>query len=106
MTRSLRHAALNEMLLQGNITPTKATIKAPVPAENAVDDLCEMFQTKAKVTKEGKQNQDTPKKAKDAAPKVEGILRNTAPKAPVSNTMRRSRRLSGCARTRFGGVKE
>lgn len=122
VTRSIRKAHLEELLIQGSLTPTKA----PALTENAVDDLCDLFETKAAVTKSPKVNKktaqvvDSIKLARSRRPKmngagsekgasgekVEGILRKKAPKASSISPIRRSRRLSGCARTRFMGIEE
>lgn len=120
--RSIRNASLEQLILQGNITPTKA----PAPPANAMEDLCGLFETKAKVTKSPKATsskmaaaQDVSKPANDSEPtkstkaspkdvskkpsekelvnpdtKVEGILRT---KTQASSPSRSGRR------TRFGG---
>ena len=123
VTRSIRKAHLEELLIQGSLTPTKA----PALTENAVDDLCDLFETKATVTKSPKVTKKTAEavdsiklvrsrksktnvvgreKAGASGDNVEGILRKKAPKASSISPIRRSRRLSGCARTRFMGIEE
>ena len=120
--RSIRNASLEQLILEGSITPTKA----PAPPANAMDDLCGVFETKAKVTKSPKaasnkrattqnvskpENDSEPTKSTEASTKdvskkpsekesnktdtkVEGILRT---KTPASSPSRIGRR------TRFGG---
>jgi hypothetical protein len=128
--RSIRKADLHKLLLSGSITPTKA----PPLKENAVDDLCNLMQSKAVITKSPTKSPkvavDKKSQAVDSVKlvrarksnvsseggdcatksdkqKVEGILQKKTPKAPSSlSPVRRSRRLSGCARTRFGGVSD
>ena len=115
--RSLRQAHVEELLLQGTITPTKA----PPLKENAVDDLCDMFVSKVAVTKSPKvhkkfsgvvdsallrhrQRQSCRFDDKNESTDVVA-LRKKSP-APVSNVSpcRRSRRLSGGACTRSSGI--
>jgi hypothetical protein len=122
--RSIRKADLDKLLLSGSITPTKA----PPLKENAVDDLCNLMESKAVITKSPTVSPKVDKKSqavdsvklararksnvsseiKSEEQKVKGILRKKAPKAPATSIspVRRSRRISGCARTRFGGVSD
>ncbi|KAL3801825.1 hypothetical protein HJC23_001221 [Cyclotella cryptica] len=48
--RSIRNAPLEQLILQGSLTPTKA----PAPSPNAMEDLCGLLETKATVTKSPK----------------------------------------------------
>ena len=117
--RSLRQADVDELLLQGTITPTKA----PPLKENALDDLCDLFVSKVAVTKSPKSPKVHTKvsKAVDSAilrqkkqscrfdlnKKTAEVVapRKKAP-TPVSSLSpcRRSRRLSGGACTRSSGI--
>jgi hypothetical protein len=124
VTRSIRKANLDELLIQGSITPTRATARTRVDE----DELCDLFDTKVAVTKSPKvlnkiaQAVDSAKlrhrsrlskscsDSEEVAEKkkVEKVQKK-APKSPAQpsvSPVRRSRRLSGCARTRFGGVEE
>ena len=114
--RSLRQADVDELLLQGTITPTKA----PPLKENALDDLCDLFVSKVAVTKSPKVHTKV-SKAVDSAilrqkkqscrfdlnKKTAEVVapRKKAP-TPVSSLSpcRRSRRLSGGACTRSSGI--
>lgn len=126
VTRSIRKANLDELLIQGSITPTRATARTTRAVDE--DELCDLFDTKVVVTKSPK----VPNKIAEAVDsaklrhrsrlskscsdseevaekkKVEKVQKK-APKSPAQpsvSPVRRSRRLSGCARTRFGGVEE
>jgi hypothetical protein len=124
VTRSIRKANLDELLIQGSITPTRATARTRVDE----DELCDLFDTKVAVTKSPKvlnkiaQAVDSAKlrhrsrlskscsDSEEVAEKkkVEKVQKK-APKSPAQpsvSPVRRSRRLSGCTRTRFGGVEE
>lgn len=125
VTRSIRKANLDELLIQGSITPTRATARTRVDE----DELCDLFDTKVAVTKSPKvphkiaqavdsaklrhrsrlsKSCSDPEEEVAEKKKVEKVQKK-APKSPASSSVspvRRSRRLSGCARTRFGGVEE
>ena len=125
--RSIRKANLDELLLQGNITPIKGP-KAPALYENAVDDLCNLFETKVSVTKSPKATSkiaaavDSAKvrrirrsrnehksiiEGDEGTAKVEEKVQGGSRKktsAPGASPMRRSRRISDCACTRSRDV--
>ena len=66
MLRSIRHAP-KELVLQGTVTPKKVK-----RSSDDVDDLCDLFQTKAKVT---------PNKKKLSSSKAHSTPRARAPSA-------------------------
>lgn len=109
--RSLRHALVDKLMLQGTLTPSNRE-KAPAPTPSDIDDLCGVFKSKAKITPK-KQTSSAPAAASVAkdvermkiskASSNAGISRGNGEvkKVAASPARRRSRRISGCPRTRF-----